>query len=283
MECLEFRRQLAADPRTREDAFLAHRDSCHAGCTEAWWRAQRLERRLDNALQIDAPAQLAERVLLAHATGLRLRTRRRWRVGLALAASLVVVLGAGFMAWRGANAESLPQLAIAHMRGPEAFALGLTEPVPAASLRAGFAARGVTLRELPQNAVYVHDCPVGPYRTVHLVFREGGKPVTALYFPDHAIAEARDFRRSGVQVREVPLQHGTLMMLGDDAQGFAAVERTLDDALHGRAVALGRCDAGAGCGDERRALQLSAMDGRARNAAGVLPQERWLADSATAR
>lgn len=240
MDCLEFRRRLAAEPRARDEAFIAHRDSCHAGCTEAWWRAQRLERRIDNALAIDVPEHLTDRILLAQATSERARGRRRWQVGLALAASLVIALGVGVAALRRTSADPLPQLAVAHMRGAEAPALALTTPVSDASLRAGFAARGVALRLMPQGAVYVRDCDIGPYRTVHLVFREDGKPVTALYFLGHAIAGSRDFRHSGVQGREVPLDRGTLVMLGNDPRGFTNVERTLRDALQGpRQQALG--------------------------------------------
>ncbi len=235
MDCLEFRRRLAGEPRSRERAFLAHRDSCHAGCTEAWWRAQRLERRIDNALSVDTPDNLAERILLAHSTRSRARIRRRWQGGLALVASLLLALSIGTLAWNPrATADPLPAMAVAHLPG-EAFALARTQPVSDSALRSGFAARGVALRGMPQNAVYVHDCEVGPYRTVHLVFRAGDEPVTALYFVDHTISRARDFHRAGWQGREMPLGHGTLLLLGADARGFTDVERALRDALQGPA------------------------------------------------
>ena len=233
MDCLEFRRRLAADPRARDAEFVAHRDSCRAGCTEAWWRAQKLEKRIENALSIEPPERISERILLAHATLARVRVRRRWRIGLGLAASLLVAIGVGGLLWnRGAQADPLPALGVAHLR-IEAFALARTQPLPDAEVRAGFAGRGVALRAMPRGAVFVHDCPVGPYRTVHMVFREGDEPVTALYFVDHAVAHARDFHREGWQGREIPLGRGTLLLLAADAQGFGEVERTLRDALQG--------------------------------------------------
>src|SRR5579885_2905816 len=195
MDCLEFRRRLAAEPRARADDFMAHRDSCHSGCTEAWWRAQRLERRIENAMAVDAPEQLAERVLLAHATRAR-AFARRWRIGLALAASLVLATGVCVFGWnRNAGADPLPAM--------------------------------------PAEAVFVRDCDLGSYRTVHMVFRIGDEPVTAMYFIDHPIADAREFKRSGWQGREVPMGKGTLLLLGADARGFAQVERAMDDALEG--------------------------------------------------
>lgn len=230
MDCLEFRRRLAAEPRTREEAFVAHRDSCHSGCTEAWWRAQRLERRIQETLAIEPPGALAERILLAQATRVRMR-RRRWQVGLALAASLLLAIGVGTLGWnRAALADPLPAMSVAHLRG-EAFALARTQPVSEADLRRDFAARGVDLHAMPQGAVFVRDCDVGHHPTVHLVFRVDNEPVTALYFVGRDLARPRDFQHGGWRGRELPLDHGTLLLLGADARGFAAVERTLRSAL----------------------------------------------------
>jgi len=231
MDCLEFRRRLAAEPRARDAMFFAHRDSCHAGCTEAWWRAQRLERRIESALAIEPPASFAERILLVQATRTRVRARR-WQVGFALAASLLLGVGVGTLDWNhSAQADPLPAMSVAHLRG-EAFSLARTQPVSAAELRRDFAARGVDLQAMPQGAVFVRDCDVGSWRTVHLVFRVDNEPVTALYFVGRGITRSRDFHHAGWQGRELPLDHGTLLLLGADARGFAAVERTLSDALH---------------------------------------------------
>ena len=232
MDCLEFRRRLAAEPHARDPGFVAHRDSCHAGCTEAWWRAQKLERRLENALGIDVPGQLAERVLLAQATQARTRSRR-WRFGMALAASLVLAASIGIFGWnRSAGADPLPAISVAHLHA-ESFALASTQPVTENDLRENFAARGLTLHEMPADAVFVRDCDLGSYRTVHLVFRIEDEPVTAMYFIGHAIAGSREFHRDGWQGREVPMGKGTLLLLGADARGFAQVERSMGDALQG--------------------------------------------------
>lgn len=238
MDCLEFRRRLAAEPGARDAEFLAHRDSCRAGCTESWWRAQRFERQLRNALQsVDAPEDLGERVLLAQATSLRGRLRHRWQIGLALAASLLVALVVAGYAWnlRTADGGPLAGMAIAHVRS-EAFSLTLTRPIDATQIRPVFAKRGVTLRNVPAHAVFAADCRVGPYRAVHLVLRENGSPITVLYVVGHRIADARDFSRAGWQGREVPIGNGTLVLLGNGSAGFAAAERAVADAVLGSAL-----------------------------------------------
>ena len=227
MDCLEFRRRLAAEPQSRDPELLAHRDGC-AACAAAWERAQAFERELLEALDVPVPAGLADRVLLAQATGERHRQTRRRHVAFALAASLLLALGVGSYGWRQMDARSLPALAVAHMPG-EIHSLDLSQPISDAAIAAGFAVRGVTLRgPAPADVTYVHDCPVGPYKTVHLVSRVAGTPVAVLYLPHKQVAQARDFHRDGWHGRIVPLQHGTLVMLTDRAS-----------APHFDAVALG--------------------------------------------
>ncbi len=239
MECLEFRRRLAAEPRSRDPDFLAHRDSCRAGCTESWWRAQRLERRIEGVLEsIDPPSNLAEKILLAQATATRAeaRARLRRRVGMALAASLVIALVAFGYAWnlRETGANSLAAMAIAHMNS-EAYSLTMTRPIDDQELQPVFAKLGLSLASAPSRTVFAADCMVGPYRAVHLVLRENGRPVTALYLVGHRIAAARDFVRSGWHGREMPMGDGTLVLLGNGTQGFTAAERAVAEAVLGSA------------------------------------------------
>src|SRR6185312_15169972 len=94
MDCLEFRRRLAAEPLSRDLALHAHRGEC-AACAAAWERAQQAERELLDALAVPVPAGLTERILLAQATGERRQHMSRRRFALALAASLLVALAGG--------------------------------------------------------------------------------------------------------------------------------------------------------------------------------------------
>lgn len=236
MDCLEFRRRLAADPQSRDPEFLAHRDTCRAGCTEGWWRARHFEQRITGALQsVEAPPDLAERILLAQATASRGRARRGRLVGFAMAASLLLALVAGGYAWHSlarSDGGALAGMAIAHV-GTEAYSLTMTRPLGTQALQPVFTELGVTMRGAPAHAVFAADCRVGPYKAVHLVLLEHGSPVTALYVVDHRIAEARDFERSGWRGREVPLGRGTLVLLGTGVADFAPAERAMTAAVLG--------------------------------------------------
>ncbi len=235
MDCLEYRRRLGSDPHAIDPGMRAHREGCTA-CAAAHARAQRFEHDLQNALAVEVPANLAERVLLAQATGVRRQFVHRRRVVLAIAASLLCAVGIGRFAWQRVDARSLPALAVEHM--PEEIdSLALTQPVAGQSVVDGFAKRHIALKgSLPRDTTYVHACRVGEYRTVHLVSRVGDASVAVLYFP-HAQAERKDFTRQGWHGREVPLAEGTLVMLTDrpGSNGFDAIEQGWRAAIDGPA------------------------------------------------
>jgi len=183
MNCLDFRRRIGAEPRSRDPELLAHRDTCKEGCAAFWQRAQRFEDDLEVALAVPVPEGLADRILLAQATGERRRQVGRRRAWVALAASVLIAFVGGGLMWRQADLNSLPALAVAHM--PEELgALNLTQPMTDAQVEAGFVGRATRLKgPAPAGVTYVHDCTVGPYPAVHVVTRMNDEPVVALYMP----------------------------------------------------------------------------------------------------
>jgi hypothetical protein len=238
MNCLDFRRRIGAEPRSRDPELLAHRDTCKEGCAAFWHRAQRFEDDLEAALAVPVPEGLADRILLAQATGERRRQVGRRRAWMALAASLFIAFVGGGVLWRQADLRSLPALAVAHM--PEEMdALNLTQPITDGQVEAGFVGRATRLKgPAPAGVTYVHDCTVGPYPAVHVVTRMNDEPVVALYMPGKMIDKGDDFHRDGWDGREVPLSGGTLVVMAQGASRhtMAAVERGWRAAIEGPAA-----------------------------------------------
>lgn len=235
MNCLDFRRRIGAEPRSRDPELLAHRDACKEGCAAFWQRAQRFEDHLEAALAVPVPEGLADRILLAQATGERRRQVGRRRAFMALAASLLIAFTGAGLFWRQADLRSLPALAVAHMPG-EMGALNLTQPITDAQVEAGFVGRATRLKgPAPAGVTYVRDCTVGPYPAVHAVTRMNDEPVVALYMPGKMIDKGGDFHRDGWDGREVPLSGGTLVVLAQGASRstMAAVERGWRVAIEG--------------------------------------------------
>lgn len=228
MNCLEFRRQLGSDPQAADADFVRHRAEC-ARCAEAFAHAAGFEAALRRALHVVPSHQLAESILLAQATQQNRRHAYLRRGGLlALAAALVLAIGIGMRV----EAKPLSTQAVEHLR-EEAEVLTAVKPLPAESVRAAFAQRGLTLSHVPDGVAFVGCCPMGRHLTVHMVMPEGDGPVTVIYVVDRGSSRREDFQRDGWHGRSLPLGNGTLILLARDTHHFDSVESAWRAALAG--------------------------------------------------
>jgi len=124
MECLEVRRLLTANPQHRDDAVVRHLHDCKT-CAVFSQQMRQEERLLESALQLEVPDGLAERILLNQSTAIR--TRRRHRFGLAIAATVMLSVGITIGLLRSGMDVGLQTAFIAHIKAvPE-------HPVPPAA------------------------------------------------------------------------------------------------------------------------------------------------------
>jgi len=235
MDCLELRRQLGTDPRLADPAARAHLETC-AGCRDAHARAQAFDARIAHALAIGVPEGFADRVLLAQLTAERQGPRGRgFRYGwIALAAAAALVVAIGLVRREGVG-KSLPDLVVAHVTGEERQALDLRTPLPSSDVARAFADRGVTLASVPPDVSYVQKCPVGGFKTVHMVMPRDNEPVSVLYVTRYRAAGVTNFERDGLHGREVPIADGTLVMVAANTAPFDGLEHAWRDALQGPA------------------------------------------------
>ena len=235
MDCLELRRQLGTDPRLADPAARAHLETC-AGCRDAHARAQAFDARIAHALAVGVPEGFADRVLLAQLTAERQGPRGRgFRYGwIALAAAAAIVVAIGLVRREGVG-TSLPDLVVAHVTGEERQALDLRTPLPSADVARAFADRGVTLASVPPDVSYVQKCPVGGFKTVHMVMPRDDEPVSVLYVTKYRAPGVTNFERDGLRGREVPIADGTLVMVAANTAPFDGLEHAWRDALQGPA------------------------------------------------
>jgi hypothetical protein len=223
MNCIDYRRRLGSEPR-EDQAMREHRLAC-ARCSEHHQRSLAFEQALCEAMQVPVPEGLAETILLRQTT-----TRRRlprtpaW---LALAASSVLAVGLAFALWPRAVVDAgdpLLQLAMDHYLH-EPYALDPRPPVPAPLLRSSAARIGLDLSAAPEAVSYAAVCPMGRYRSLHLVVQRTEAPVTLFYVPE-LDSGARRFEQDGVHTRALPVSGGTLLVMAER-----------DDLLDGVALA----------------------------------------------
>jgi len=233
MDCLEFRRRLGSEPQVVDAQARAHMEGC-AACAAAAADAQAFDARVAAALAVAVPAGLADRILAAQRADVVEPFQPRRRLGwIALAAAASLLLAFGIVRYQRA-AASLPDLVAAHVTSPdERDALALHTPVPMAEVEHAFADRGVKLADAPPQVVYVSECGIGRWHSVHMVSSGEGGPVSVVYIPRERAAASKDFRRDGLIAREVPIADGTLYMLAQSDQRFDALEHAWRNALEG--------------------------------------------------
>src|SRR5688572_6842410 len=234
MNCLEFRRALAATPARTDAAFLSHRDGC-SGCGDAWAQAMAFERTLERALAVPVPEGLADRILLHQTTRERReRTVPRWAAW-RIAAGVVLALGAAAALQRAFVADApLAQLALDHL-SHEPHALAARADVAAPRIASAFRRAGSALAGEPARVDYVQNCELGGRDTVHMVVQRPEGPVTVMYVAEGGAEPAGRFERHGMKGRQVPLAGGTLVLLAAEERSFDALESEWRRAIAGSA------------------------------------------------
>ncbi len=226
MNCLEFRRRLGSEPLSTEAEFVAHRGSC-PHCAAASDRALAFEARLVRAAKLPVPSGLADRILLAQTTEARRQQRRHRRGFTALLAAAACVVITVALVPRDGEEGGMPMVdqVVEHVLHHEPRAIASVGNVASASVSKAFASRGVEIDAVPDGISYVHACPVGPFRTVHMVMPSAQGAVSVVYVADVSADRRHHSQRGGMHVREVPLGRGALVMVAGDGGGFDAVEQ----------------------------------------------------------
>lgn len=229
MNCLEFRRTIAVQPRELDTRARQHREECPR-CAQAHGEAMRFEALLDRSLAIPVPAELPDRILLNQTTQTRQQVSGRrnliWRV----AAGLALAVGVGGVSWLAlAPQDSLAAVSVEHLRH-EPMALTAQGTVPDVQVHDTFERLGVKLQRSPGDISYLQICPLGLKRSLHMVMQRPAGAVTVMFVPA-ATATRRDFAERDVLGREVPIGGGTLLMLASSRVDFDAIEAGFRAAL----------------------------------------------------
>lgn len=195
----------------------AHRLACPR-CAEHYGRSQQFEQTLRACLRVPVPEGLAETVLLRQTTAQRKGGWRRPLRWLAVAASGVLAVGLVFTMWPRMTSEGddrLVDLAMDHYLH-EPYALDPRPVVPEPLLRTSASRVGLDLQHVPEAVTYAVACPMGDYRSLHLVVRRDDQPVTLFLVPG-LDAPPRRFERDGVHSRALPVPGGTLLVMAEHA------------------------------------------------------------------
>ncbi|MGO2011105.1 MAG: DUF3379 family protein [Pseudoalteromonas sp.] len=208
MDELEFRRRVIAQPNSTEKELIAFAEQ-HPEQQKFVDDMQTFDEQLNAALDVDVPQGLAERVIANTANNsseqqaeesknnsnehIKQSTKdnvvnakkrfKKGRIQLAMAASLIVTVGAFFLSSQQHNtSHTVSEHALAHVYH-EIFSLEKKEPISLQSVNEKFALLGGHLDELPGKVTYLMFCDFKGERGLHLVFESEFGPMTVFIVP----------------------------------------------------------------------------------------------------
>ncbi|WP_421238448.1 DUF3379 domain-containing protein [Aeromonas enteropelogenes] len=255
MDELEFRRNAMIQPHDQQPDFL---EAANANPANRQYldEMKRLDRSLHQAMEVDVPAGLAQRILLKQAllreedeaqqpphpvgnlpTTTSGTARTNWRQ-LAMAASVAFLLGLSTrwitLPQAPATTQSLAQVAMAHVYGEAPFIKGVDERVNLQNINAKMEKYGATLSGMDGLKVtYVNHCSFYQGPALHMVIQGKMGPVTLFLVPKHVpLTLQPNFEDGTLKGEIVPLRGANMVLIGDMQEPLAPVADTLESRLH---------------------------------------------------
>jgi len=212
MNCLEYRRIALQDIKALPEQAQLHQDEC-ASCQSFTQEVLAFNAALKQAVNVDVPEGLADRILLQQSFGLARINRKQSRLKLmALAASVVLGLTLSLRLLSPGSA-ALEQVMLAHVY-EEIVHLNENRKVPGERVSELLASLDTQAISAIHNVRYVGSCPIGKTEGAHLVLQGQSGPVTVLYLPEESVTTSKVFSDKRFQGVLKPGARGSIAVIG---------------------------------------------------------------------
>lgn len=222
MNCMEFRRQVGAEPSAAGPEFDAHRRECPA-CARHQDELRALDALIARALAVD-PARIRKP---AAGVGGVPATRRRY---LAIAASLVAGLSVGLVLLVSAPRASIAREVVDHVVH-EPGTMNLLVPVSAGALAGVLDPEGTRLRPGIGDVTFAARCVHQGHVVPHLVVRMPEGAVTVLLLRHREIDVPVQISEQGLEGVVLPAPRGSIAIVGQGLKDPAGVAQKVFEAV----------------------------------------------------
>jgi hypothetical protein len=226
VNCSDAKLWIGADPTASTADLEAHLATCPE-CRAYRDEMGVLEQRIRRVLLTNMPAVASPPAMAAAPLRRRSPPATRW---LALAASVLVVIGAAVIGWWIQPPAPLARDVVAHMsHEPNAWAAEQT--ISPAALNVVLARGGVGLSSNAGAVTYAHSCWFRKKWTPHLVVQTSKGPLTVLILPGEHVASVEQFQENGYTGFIVPAQGGSVAVLSQGATDIDEQARAISAAI----------------------------------------------------
>ncbi|WP_299014949.1 DUF3379 domain-containing protein [uncultured Photobacterium sp.] len=234
MDDLEFRRRILADPNDNSQEMNEARNASVTNRKLADELLQ-LDAKLEKVLKIDAPDDLADRILF-HQSGQPEHNRNRTRFHLAIAASVAFVFGLLIGQFNYLNnpinaTSEVAQVALEHVYTEASFINNIDESVTLQQVNAKLTPFGSEINDLPGHVYYVNHCGFGDKNALHMVMATDSGKVTVFIVPEQS-PNMSSFSDNKMQGVVMPIQNASLIVVGNKGQNITPIAKRLESELN---------------------------------------------------
>ena len=229
MNFSEFKKLIGADPGNQDPETLRARHSApefEAAAAEA----EAFEEQLQAALRIQAPADLLSQLKAIS----QQPTRQRSWIPLALAASLLISIGAAGLVWKQSHQwDSVEAYVADHYSHDGSAALAMAGETLSdqdiSKILARLDARADD--RLSGRITFIKFCPTPEGRGAHMVVSTEQGPITVIYMPSTQVADGEMVMFDRMQALLVNLEHGSAAIIGEQSQSIENLVVVVRDSL----------------------------------------------------
>jgi len=229
MNFSEFKKLIGADPGNRNPETLRARHSSpefEAAAAEA----EAFEDKLQAAVSIQPPADLLNQIKEISQQPVR---QRNW-LPLAMAASLLIVVGAAGLTWKQSHQWDSVEAYIAdHYSHDGSTVLAkVDENLSDQAISKILASLDATAdKDLSGRIKFIKFCPTPDGRGAHMVVSTDQGPMTIIYMPGTQVTDGEVVDFDQMHALLVSLEHGSAAIIGERSQNVGSLVATVRDSL----------------------------------------------------
>ena len=214
MDELEFRRRIYADPETT-DSDVVEAAKADDNKRHFWNEQKQLDKQLKQALKVDVPDDLANKLIWQQSADEFTRYKRRSRWYLAMAASVAFTVGIALTMWYH-KPLSIGGQALAHMQYADMEQAHSLLPVDLNMVNAKLASFGASFNEMLDGVEVANYCHLSTVRSLHLIVDTPQGKMSVFVVPERGdVSVPSEFADKQYRGESLKLQRANVMIVGD--------------------------------------------------------------------
>ena len=229
MDDLEFRRRAYAEPDSEDKEFLEKKNES-ADNARFVEELKMLDQHIADAMQVEPPEGLAERIKLNQQLGEHTQTKKQYRFMMSIAASVLIVMSVVFTFLSPSTGEDLTKEVLAHIYD-ELDHLDVHQHEAIDSANLVLASHGGKFNHPIGELRYVGGCDIDKKPGLHMVLEGEKGPVTVMMMPQSKIEKAIQIADGRFQGSIEPTMKGSYAIVAEKGEKIEREKRVVNSSL----------------------------------------------------